>query len=81
MIIFLSCQGGTQVKNVYASLANGTLVVFAPKSSSGRRYSHSDVTLITKGEDELVTRESTKWSNIQVLSYISFGSWMLDFYG
>jgi len=61
-------DGGTKVKNVYASLANGTLVVFAPKSSTARRHSHADVTLVSKEEDESLTRESHKWSNIQVVN-------------
>jgi len=52
---------------VYASLANGTLVVFTPKTvSTARRCSHNDVTLVTKEEDEQVTRESDTWSNLQV---------------
>lgn len=60
-------QSGTRVKNVYASLANGTLVVFTPASVSiARRPSHNDVTLETKEEDEQLTRERDKWSSVQV---------------
>ena len=52
---------------MYASLANGTLVVFTPKTvSTARRCSHNDVTLVTKEEDEQVASESDKWSNLQV---------------
>lgn len=52
---------------MYASLANGTLVVFTPKTTfSERRVSHNDVTLVTKEEDELLTRETKKWSDLQV---------------
>ncbi|XP_068741133.1 leucine-rich repeat serine/threonine-protein kinase 1-like isoform X3 [Montipora capricornis] len=59
---------GKKVKNVYASLANGTLVVFAPRNTSERRYSHADVTMVTKEEDEFLSRETSKWSNIQVVN-------------
>ena len=58
------------MKNVYASLANGTLVVFAPRNTSERRYSHADVTMVTKEEDEFLSRETNKWSNIQVLDSV-----------
>ncbi|XP_078364681.1 leucine-rich repeat serine/threonine-protein kinase 1-like isoform X2 [Oculina patagonica] len=62
-------QGDTSVKNVYASLANGTLVVFTPKTTfTERRFSHNDVTLVTKEEDEHLTRESNKWSDLQVVN-------------
>ena len=77
-------QGETRVKNVYASLANGTLVVFTPKTAfSARRFSHNDVTLVTKEEDELLTRESDKWSNLQVrclLLIIDFSMFIYYFY-
>ena len=70
--LLFAFQSGTRVKNVYASLANGTLVVFTPKTvSTARRCSHNDVTLVTKEDDEQVTRESDKWSNLQVCD-ISF---------
>lgn len=60
-------QGGTKAKTVYASLANGTLVVFASRNASEQTYSHSDVTLVSEEEDECVTTgEISKWSNIQV---------------
>ena len=65
-------QGGKSVKNVYASLANGTLVVFSKKSSSERRCSHNDVTLGLKEDDEIVAKESDKWSNIQVYDLFVF---------
>ena len=70
--LLFAFQSGTRVKNVYASLANGTLVVFTPKTvSTARRCSHNDVTLVTKEDDEQVTTESDKWSNLQVCG-ISF---------
>lgn len=74
--MFFVFQSGTIVKNVYASLANGTLVVFTPKTAStARRCSHNDVTLVQKEEDEQLIRESDKWSNLQVchLSFIVKG--------
>ena len=51
---------------MFASLANGTLIVFTPKAISARRFSHADVTLVSKDEDERLKRECDKWSNIQV---------------
>ena len=55
---------------MYASLANGTLVVFTPASvSTARRPSHNDVTLETKEEDEQLTRERDKWSSVQVCNF------------
>ena len=69
-------QGGKSVKNVYASLANGTLVVFSKKSSSERRCSHNDVTLGLKEDDEIVAKESDKWSNIQVYDLFVFIQFM-----
>ena len=69
-------QGGKSVKNVYASLANGTLVVFSKKSSSERRCSHNDVTLGLKEDVEIVAKESDKWSNIQVYDLFVFIQFM-----
>ena len=67
LFLLLVFQSGTRVKNVYASLANGTLVVFTPASvSTARRPSHNDVTLETKEDDEQLTRERDKWSSVQV---------------
>lgn len=52
---------------MYASLANGTLVVFASRNANEQGYSHSDVTLVSEEEDESVTTaEISQWSNIQV---------------
>lgn len=61
---------------MYASLANGTLVVFSKKSSTERRCSHNDVTLGLKEEDEIVAKESEKWSNIQVYDVFVFIQFM-----
>ena len=67
IVLVVGIQSGARVKNVYASLANGTLVVFTPKTViTARRCSHNDVTLVTKEEDEQLTTESDKWSNLQV---------------
>lgn len=40
--------------------------MFTPKTRLARRFSHADVTLETKGEDERLKKESDKWSNFQV---------------
>lgn len=77
MVNFLLFQGATRVKSVYASLANGTLVVFTPQSSLVRRCSHADVTLVSKEDDESLNKETTKWSNVQVRNFLTFGSCML----
>ncbi|XP_067017125.1 leucine-rich repeat serine/threonine-protein kinase 1-like isoform X3 [Acropora muricata] len=67
-------EGGTKAKTVYASLANGTLVVFASRNASEQTYSHSDVTLLAEEEDECVTTgEISKWSNIQVVNLAQSG--------
>lgn len=61
-------EGGPRVRSVFASLANGTLIVFTPKTRLARRFSHADVTLETKDEDTRLKKESDKWSNFQVVN-------------
>ena len=77
MVNCLLFQGAARVRNVYASLANGTLVVFTPQSGLARRCSHADVTLVSKEDDESLNKESTKWSNVQVRIFLTFGSCLL----
>ena len=54
------------MKRVYASLANGTLVVFSQQTSKAKPHCHTDVTPVVDEQDEVLIRESSTWSNIEV---------------
>ncbi|XP_048583428.1 leucine-rich repeat serine/threonine-protein kinase 1 isoform X2 [Nematostella vectensis] len=62
-------QTRPQVKKVYASLANGTLVVFTHISASTACQLHSDVTLsYTDVSDDVIKKEMSEWRDIQVIN-------------